>query len=409
MERFVKHPFWKKSDAFKYTYCFGLGVMAMGHMKAIAETQQFFEETLEQIALPPQQCQQILPDINNQFERMLDQVIRTIRTKEEQYCFVLDLYSIRRHTSWARQYCDGVLEEYLQIFQFSAMERIFFQDLDRAMTESDPEKATGAYRCFVEEGYHIRYDVVTYFYPEFCIQAQAKGLHIETGKALLLDVPMTIHGDVVVERGASLMLHGAKIQITGGIYVKGGKLQIDHADILVEGCSGEYLMNLENVAVVTITDSRIDCNRHCGLLKQNTGRLLIEDCELRHMAGVCGIFFSGRSVRIAKSRFYQGTCGMLSLSNAADAKIYYCDFEGGEASYGGAIYSESMGDVVIWQCVFRKCRARYLGSAVYFKYQKMGQSVWECDCLQCEPSTEPFFNVVSKEIYQAEKMGGKLC
>ena len=38
------HPFWKKNALFQYTYCFGLGVMSMGHMKSIMETQDFFED-----------------------------------------------------------------------------------------------------------------------------------------------------------------------------------------------------------------------------------------------------------------------------------------------------------------------------------------------------------------------------
>ena len=43
------HPYWKKDPEFKYTYCFGLGVMSMGHMKSIMETQDFFEELMRSI------------------------------------------------------------------------------------------------------------------------------------------------------------------------------------------------------------------------------------------------------------------------------------------------------------------------------------------------------------------------
>ena len=92
------HPFWKKNALFQYTYCFGLGVMSMGHMKSIMETQDFFEDILRAIRLPESKWQQIFFDLNNHFEEWIDKVFALLRGKEEQYCFTLDLYRIRSHT-----------------------------------------------------------------------------------------------------------------------------------------------------------------------------------------------------------------------------------------------------------------------------------------------------------------------
>ncbi len=68
------HPFWKRDLDFKYIYCFGLGVMSMGHMKSITETQDFFDDLLENIALPGNLRQQNLVDINNYFETRIEEV-----------------------------------------------------------------------------------------------------------------------------------------------------------------------------------------------------------------------------------------------------------------------------------------------------------------------------------------------
>ena len=80
------HPFWKKNASFQYTYCFGLGVMSMGHMKSIMETQDFFEDILKAIRLPESQWQQIFFDLNNHFEEWIDKVFALLWGKEEQYC-----------------------------------------------------------------------------------------------------------------------------------------------------------------------------------------------------------------------------------------------------------------------------------------------------------------------------------
>ena len=78
------HPYWKKDPEFKYTYCFGLGVMSMGHMKSIMETQDFFEELMRSIDLAKEREQQIFFDLNNHFDEWVDHVFGMLQGKEEQ-------------------------------------------------------------------------------------------------------------------------------------------------------------------------------------------------------------------------------------------------------------------------------------------------------------------------------------
>lgn len=388
------HPFWKRDDSFKYIYCFGLGVMSMGHMKSITETQDDYNYLLAQISLPEEKKKQIFIDINNHFEQRIDQVFSCIRTKEAQYCFVLDLYHILSLTSWARPYCSQVLEDYLQIFQFSAVERIFFQEFNKARKEQNLEYAVKAYQCFAEEGYAIRYDFLTWFYPEFTMEEQYQEIHISAGKTLILDKPTKIQGDITVERGGSLLIHGAVIEMQGCVMVQGGRIQIDHADIHVLACNRPFWLTLENTAVVTIVDTVIDCHTQCGVLCQNAGRLLVEDSWFRNTDRMRAILFSGQSIRLYHTRFWQGQCGSVELNGAAHAKIINCEFRDACAEYGGAIRSESIGDIFIQQCTFLKCRAKYLGSAVYFKHQKLGQNVEDCRCSGCVPEDNAFFNIL---------------
>ncbi len=388
------HPFWKKSPGFKKIYCFGLGVMAMGHMKSIMETQDLYEDMLRAIRLPEEQWQQIFFDLNNHFEEWIDKVFEQLRGKEEQYCFVLDLYRILQQASWSKEYCRAVLGDYLQVFQFSTPETQFFEDFYRCREVDDRISAIEAVHTFSEEGYHIRYDFLTWFYPEFYMEQKLGDIRIRDGETLILDCPVTIHGDIEVDKGGSLLIHGADIHMEGSVIVHGGRFQADHGHISIEECATPHWLSLEGTAVVTFTDTSVDCQGHCGVLYQRTGYLLIEECWFRRAAGARMIVFEGDDVRIHNTHFSQGTDGLLSIEGTARAEITDCEFCEAEAEYGGAIYADMIHDVLLERCSFRSCRAKYLAAAVYFKYQKLGQDVRNCHCLECVPEENMFFNVL---------------
>lgn len=388
------HPFWKRDLDFKYIYCFGLGVMSMGHMKSMTETQDYFDGLLENIALPENLRQQILVDINNHFETRIDEVFANLRTKGEQYCFVLDLYSIIRFASWGKKYCESVLEDYLQIFQFSQAERKFFENFAEAARRGNMERALAAYQEFRTQGYSIRYDFLTWFDPSFAMEEHYGDITVASGDTVLLDKPSVIAGDIVVKRGGSLLLYGADVQMDGSITVEGGRIQIDHSNIRVTSCHRLYWLEIQDTSVVTVADTMIDCQGKCGILRQNSGRLILEECWLRHTDRVRAIHFTGQSVKIMHSHFLDGRSGFLEFGGAAQVKVCDCDFRTGIGEYGGAVYSDTIGDVLLQQCEFFGCRARYLGAAVYFKTQKLGQAVDACVCQDCVPPEKTFFNLL---------------
>lgn len=386
------HPFWKKDSTFKYIYCFGLGTMAMGHMKAITETRDYFEVLLEQIRLPLEQRQQIIIDINNHFEQRIQEVFERIKTKEVQYCFVLDLYKLLSLTSWAREYCSQVLENYLQIFQLSAVERNFFQKFCQAMEENNLAQGQKACQCFTEEGYSIRYDFLVYFYPKFNMQEQYEDLHIEAGKTVVLDKPVTIKNDIIVERGGSLLIYGGIVSSGGSIQVLGGRIQIQHALIQIMECDSPFWLNLHNTAVVSIEDSMIDCGGKCGMLRQSQGRLIVENSRIENTDGQYAIAFSGTSARIFGSNFSTNRRGAVSVSGASYMEVGNSNFTDASADYGGGISSDSMEDILIWDCQFKRCTAKYLGAAIYFRHQKLGQRIENCRFLECDPKDSISFN-----------------
>lgn len=389
------HPYWKRDHMFKYTYCFGLGVMSMGHMKSITETQDYFYEIMEAICLPKEEWKQIFDDLNNRFEEWIDRVFLLLGGRQEQYCFLLDLYSILKRTCWAKEYCREILNDYLQVFQLSDAEKIFFENFYDAMQSADLEKAVQAVNVMNDNGYYIRYDFLTWFYPGFYMEEKRTGIRVRDGETVVLDRPVSIIGDIEVDKGGSLLIQGADIKMDGRIIVHGGRFQIDHGHVEIVKCKGDYWLSLEGTAVVVMTDTAIDCGFQCGVVWQTSGRLMIRDCWFRRSASGRMIHFSGRTIRIMDSHFSEAKAGTVRLEGTSRGIIEGCDFQDSYAEYGGAIYSDTIHDVLIQRCTFERCEARYLAAAVYFKYQKLGQQVTDCNCMACNPVQDPFFNVVS--------------
>jgi len=394
----VNHPFVKRSLNFRYLYAYGIGVLALGNMKPMTELRDAFRYFLECIALPGEQRDKILVDINNRFEFRLTECIKVLKTKEVQYCFLADLYKLYNLASWSSEYCGKVIENYLQIFRASEPEIAFFQEFNSAVVKGDVMAARSCYCHFREIGFDIPYRILQYFFPAFTDKDTYQNLMILPGKTLYLDKPTEINGDIVVERGGSLLLDGAVLTVHGSIMVDGGRIRMHHSKIFIEHCAEDIFLTVRDAAVVRIEHTVIDCNGQCGFLEQNSGRLLIEESEFIASKKQRMITFFGTYAQILRSSFSEGGAGFIHVGASSQMRLAGCDFYQAFAEYGGAFFSDSIDNVTIQQCSFRSCFAKYLGAAVYFKHQKLGQVVKDCVYRQCEPEDSAVFNVYEDDF-----------
>lgn len=97
----VSHPMRERSAAYRYRYCFGLGVLAMGNMRAITELQPYYERLLRQLLPDQDQYAQIITDINNDLERHLELVRQTVCDRVDQCCFLMDIYKMCLMAVWS--------------------------------------------------------------------------------------------------------------------------------------------------------------------------------------------------------------------------------------------------------------------------------------------------------------------
>ncbi|MCH5267042.1 MAG: right-handed parallel beta-helix repeat-containing protein [Lachnospiraceae bacterium] len=387
-----RHPMADTENSFKYLYAFGLGVMAMGHMRAITELQTHYEHILRRLQLSDHYREQIVGDVNNYLEARLTDVFRQIVRKEERYCLLLDLFQMQEMALWSEDFCRGIVENYLQVFHLSDAECDFLRTFDRAARAGDVKRAVEAYERFRKQGYEISYRTLKYFFPDFERISRFPGMTIHVGETVVLDGPVEMNGDIIVERGGSLLLYGTELHMRGGIRLQGGRIRFRDANVQVLSCSQKYFLELRDTAVVQMESTVIDCGGCCGLLLQEGGRLIINSCRLSHSKGVPMIRFAGSTATMERTNLKEGGNGLLYLEKAAKMKIVHCLFQEGSSEYGGGIYSESIGNVLISDSRFLRCQAKYLGGAVYFKYHKYGQSVEDCQAKDCKPEEQPFFH-----------------
>lgn len=395
---YKSHPMADQDEGFKYLYCYGLGVMAVGNLKAVTELQPSFEAVLDSIYISQKSRNQIIVDINNYFDFRISEFFKRINSKEVQYCFMADIYKLYRLALWSQDYCRGILGNYLKVFRFSDAECSFFEKFNKAAQERNVEAAVTYYKEFKNEGYDISYQTLVYFFPEFEMEEHYKDINIEPGKTVVFDKPVVIDGDITVERGGSLLINGAFVSMKGSISTVGGRIRLNGARIRVEECGNGFWMDFKETAVVNIEDSFIDCGKACGFLKQEAGRLIISGSEIKRTKGERAVSFNGLSSIIENTEFYSNVSGAIGIYGSARMVLSQCSFNDASADYGGAVYSESIGNVKIERCNFNRCRADYLGGAVYFKYQKFGQYVKDCECNGCIPQDTCIFNVYDDDV-----------
>ena len=173
-------------------------------------------------------------------------------------------------TLWSQDYCEKILDYYQQIFRFSDIERKFFEGFSDCSSKKDVDRATEMYNAFRKKGYEIRYSILTYFFPEFILKEEYGDIVVKAGKTFVIDKPVTVNGDIEVERGGSLLMSGGILKIYGRIKVNGGRIRLYNTRVRVLKNDYEYFMQIDNAAIVQISDSFIDCGQFSGFMKQTS-------------------------------------------------------------------------------------------------------------------------------------------
>ena len=387
----VSHPMRERSAAYRYRYCFGLGVLAMGNMRAIMELLPYYERLLRQLLPDQDQYAQIITDINNDLERHLELVRQTVCDRVDQCCFLLDIYKMCLMAVWSVDYCQAIFDQYVIMFQISKREREFICAFGEAAAKQDQTLAAEQYEQYEQLGGCMPFAVLRYIYPDFLWKQTQKGFTVHTGETIYLHGKQIIDGDILVESGATLWCEEAEITMDGAIRVQGGRVHFQNCEICVENCSQKYFITMTAGSSIMLTATVLDCQSLCGAIYQQKGSLLVKDSRLCRSARVPLVHFAGEYAEFQNTGLQSGLEGLLVFEDPAKVYIHNCRFANGTRDYGGAIYSETFGSVRIRQCRFVECHAKYLGAAVYFQNYRCEQTISGCEVISNQNVQEAFF------------------
>ena len=387
----VSHPMRERSAAYRYRYCFGLGVLAMGNMRAIMELQPYYERLLRQLLPDQDQYAQIITDINNDLERHLELVRQTVCDRVDQCCFLLDIYKMCLMAVWSVDYCQAIFDQYAIMFQISKREREFICAFGEAAAKQDQTLAAEQYERYEQLGGCMPFAVLRYIYPDFLWKQTRKGFTVHTGETIYLHGKQIIDADILVETGATLWCEEAEITMDGAIRVQGGRVHFQNCEVCVENCSQKYFITMTAGSSIMLTATVLDCQSLCGAIYQQKGSLLVKDSRLCRSARVPLVHFAGEYAEFQNTGLQNGLEGLLVFEDPAKVYIHNCRFVNGTRDYGGAIYSETFGSVRIRQCQFVECHAKYLGAAVYFQNYRCEQTISGCEVISDQNVQEAFF------------------
>ncbi len=391
------HPLATEDDEFKYLYCFGLATSFCLNEQLYKEVRFVFEIIIDLLGLHENYKTRILEDVVLDFDYRIYQVFEAIDTREKKYCFFSDLVRMESRTLWGQDYFKDVMDVYMEVLGITKEEVEFLQNFWQCAEMHEQEQAIALYNEFCKNGNYISFKLLTYIYPSIVLKDNYGSMTIEAGEKLIIDKPTSIKGTIQVKNGGILIIQGAAISLNGKILVDGGKLEIGKSRIQIKEASGTYAIEIVNSAVISLEDTRIIGNYQCGLIKQEGGHLIIRNSQLKCAGKERAVSFSGKSISLLRTEIQD--CQNGAINNCGNSRLLAkgCQFTECVAEHGGAIHSDSTEDVRINQCIFKRCRAGFLGAAVYFSYKKYGQTVTDCILEDCEPEENIIYNSFSPQ------------
>lgn len=409
----ISHPLENASTQFKYLYCFGLSTLAFGYKQHLQVTEQYFSTLLHIIKLDiTQQAKLKSAMLDSNFEYRINEVFELLKKKDEQYCFIADLYKLSYFGLLSPTYCQDIIQGYMQVFGFSEVEKRFFKDFTdlanhaiqvgnsvSSYINTDLTQAISLYEKFADLGYFIPYSILQYIFPQFHTTAAFSSLTLEKGEFFYLDRPCTITGTVTVKNCSTFFLEHTTLHINGNIFVENGKVLIKNSDIIIEDCNADFFISVTKSNRIIIENSTIVCNSKTAFLLQDSGCLKIYNTHIKNTTRKRAIVFAGSCMDIGKSTFENCLEGAILNHAQKELRIDSCTFLHCTAEHGGAIYSNSLGYAAITSCTFLDCNAKFIGGAVYFVTKKYEQRVEHCHFENCYPKDSQVFNSLNEAFY----------
>lgn len=380
VHRGQQHPLSSLSLNDRYLYGFGLAILAKGNIKTMEELAVPFETICEALLIPKDTVQEYANEVQQQFDEMLDRLIAFLMVeKKRRFCFLIDLIKLKEYANLGHYYCEEVISYFLSILKLEPEYKCFFIRFLQ-MAEQGNGDAAHQLVAELEKNYDkIGVELLQYMNPLYVETEEYEELYLTDGGIFRMECPVTVHGDIRVENGSRLYIKNAHLTLGGTLYANNAVVKVHNSTIeTTADRSGAYLFRMSNVHRFEVLKSRFLLHQQLGGIDQNSGQLQIQDSEIIETKNQAAIQFSGEQIMLKNVRFTDCKNGGIKLLQKAAAFIEDCRFADCFCEQGGAFYGASSAPVTITGCEFERCRAKYLGDAIYFTYKRYGQEVSDC-------------------------------
>lgn len=389
-----KHLLSNEDISTKYPYCIGVAMQALVDENLGEKEEEALADLVYSMGLSEDYKEKVKEAVQSGDEDLIDGIIDVIDTNDKKYMFILDLYKISYTDKTISEGEKEAINIFADMLHLEGFEKEFLGEFAKASVNFDNKMACKAYEELMKSGIEASFNILKYFMDKFEYVQTIEGYELSTGEVLVLNNPCIINGMIKVTSGARLVINGADIQLAGQIWVNGGQISIDDANIqAIEGCE-ETMFCFDNVSKVAINNTTFDGNTMVSTIDQRYGSIEINNSKLKNTNVNSAIKFGGKMCIVNKCIFddcvstnYEYGGGAIYLSSG-EAFIVNCEFNNCEAIDGGAICNYAAG-VKINKSIFNSCNAQNLGSAVY---ANIGATVTNCEYNNCSPADDVFCN-----------------
>ena len=394
VHRKAVHPLASFSLNEKYTYCFGLAILAKGNMKVINELSAPYRKICASLDIGSDISEEMILDINNHFDQSFDYLIQVLEINSRiSLCFMIDLLKLASFTDWGSWYAEEIVRQFSYLLKISDNTMAF---LKKFMAETgDTTQAHSLVKKYREQGNDIDYELLYYMNENYRENCQYEDLILDKGGVFRIESPTTVTGDIIVTNGSKIIISNTTLKIGGQIRVNSGRIEMRNS--LIEAVSSprnsDFLIDIQRVHGVIINECTFDLHYLCSGIRQRDGRLRIDNSYFYRSQGGRMLSFSGSFFECIDSSFEECLDGGLTFQKRAIVELLRCKFNNCSADHGGAFHSATTESVHIRECDFNDCHASFIGAAVYFEFKRYGQEMFGCTFNNVTPAKEEAFNV----------------
>lgn len=382
-----KHPLYFQGIEYKIIY--GAGVfMHAGLHKSVNTLNNFeLERLLTKGLVLDEKEKTIIIHMAQDEKRVVDSIIRILKTPLEKELFLMDLISVSMGADVMSDEERQSIDLFADLLSVEEEKRKLLEKFVINAFLHDKRQAIKTVEAMERAGLSVTMAELKYYMTDLEYIKRAENKMFEEGSSLHLTDQCIVNEDLVVKQGQTLIISNAKLEMYGTILLDGGVVQVQGSRFVKRSQNHKPMIQVKNYSELDIVDSEFLCKNCCSAIWQENGQLFFKDSQIKEALGGA-VIFDGRKLQIDgvrfESCFSNGDGGGICLGNGI-GQIKNCEFYDCQGRRGGGIFGKD--GIKILNCSFHFCKAVEYGGSVFYEGE-IGENIISCSSEQCYPKGE---------------------